>query len=687
MGKHLSSDRHFADIVALDVSSHFPMRHPMFNFDVLNELLITALADPTQAHNQQLAAFTLPHVVADGEILSVLIRLPQHETLDHLLAYMRARGKGNPLSYLQQYDWGETKRTLYRSLEGLLKKLHGRLAEMSRQANNKQYTYLSKDIIDGHAKAIERYTQALLDTLTGVFNALQDKANTLLADKANVSVTSSPDSQYPASGGSIRAVVNTAQTIDLSEQKWLKVRLHYDDPWKTPVYASNLTIKANGSVHADKLALQALPDRSSVSITKEHAQETEKVQGGVLTVTDLPPNTDTVTVEFNSEAGLEKQIQSSRNMIEARLDSVYVQVSEAMDPFLKEWKDRGLSCLADGVEDGIVDWGNDFADMFTPKFWSSLGDSIWEVGTSTFDTGVIYAKDFIDSVEKSVDKQVKAGRSWYLANTDTAPSDLSLAQAVDLFGKAASDAEESVGKNLHDNGERLKQKLTEFYHEVDNAVDRARLIGKYHKDILALPSEIAANNAPAIQHFIDTALMEIAPDWAKEIKQSQALPKAMALMRDPSAALTYSAYVMMILDAIPPNFYTYYGGKLGIYILLEVILEVIIGFFTLGAAAEARFALLMAKLAQKARKVKTIEGAEKAYHAFCDGLKELGRILGDLEALANKLIKRPERKIEGHPDTTLSQEIESKKRHGKCRCCHSSKHRTPKLFHGELERK
>ncbi|MCW8349301.1 hypothetical protein MD535_25300 [Vibrio sp. ZSDZ65] len=35
----------------------------------------------------------------------MLLRLAPHENTDRMLAYMRARGKGNPQTYLSRYEW------------------------------------------------------------------------------------------------------------------------------------------------------------------------------------------------------------------------------------------------------------------------------------------------------------------------------------------------------------------------------------------------------------------------------------------------------------------------------------------------------------------------------------------------------------------------------------------------------
>ena len=687
MGPSLTADRYFADIVKLEVKTHFKKHHPEFQLDDFAESIIAGIESMSDESMDSVISSGMPMVMESGEILSVLLRLPKHETVDRMLAYMRARGKGNPQTYLKQFDWSGAQKALGDELEALLKKIKGRVESLSAEADRLNYIYLSSDVYDTHVSTINTYAKKLTDNLSKAFKRLKSKSDRLLSDVSGVSVIQAPDHVYSAEAGNIEVVINAILKIDLEEQKWVKVQLFYDDPWQTPFLADNLCIKTNSIVHAEKVNLNKSANKSTESETAIHAIETSEKQGGVTAFDDLKSNTDVVTVEMVGEPGIEQQIKDSQALIERRLDSVYVQVSKAMQPFAFQWQTRGVASLADGIDDGIVDWGKDFTDMFSQDFWSSFGSIVWDAGASVLDTGVVYASEAIDNIQQSLEEQVKAGAGWYLSNTNKPVDELSLGDVAGLFSKAIEDGAESLREMMLDNGARLKEKLLEFYDDAEDAVERARLIAKYHEEIIALPRYIAENDAKALQTFIDTALKEIAPDWAKEINDTGALPKAMAVMRDPSSAITYSAYVVLLLDAIPPNFYTYYGGKLGIYVLLEVILNLILGFFTLGAGVAVRTTATAARLVVKGKQAKKLVGAQKALETFGEALDEMGKIMGDLEGLADKLAKRKGGKIQGRPNMTLSKQVESKKRKGKCTVCKSSEHRTPKVYRGELKRK
>ncbi|MHA2879762.1 DUF4150 domain-containing protein, partial [Vibrio campbellii] len=102
IGQTLSSDRYFQDMVSAEVIQHFTHYHPDTTFDVSKtcDALIGNLDQPLPHTTESLLAYTLPQVLEEGELLSVLLRLAPHETTDRMLAYMRARGKGNPQTYL-----------------------------------------------------------------------------------------------------------------------------------------------------------------------------------------------------------------------------------------------------------------------------------------------------------------------------------------------------------------------------------------------------------------------------------------------------------------------------------------------------------------------------------------------------------------------------------------------------------
>ncbi|MGR2703106.1 PAAR-like domain-containing protein [Vibrio campbellii] len=219
IGQTLSSDRYFQDMVSAEVIQHFTHYHPDTTFDVSKtcDALIGNLDQPLPHTTESLLAYTLPQVLEEGELLSVLLRLAPHETTDRMLAYMRARGKGNPQAYLADYNWQAAEKSINSELDALLNKLKSRLTFLRDEASKLQYAYLSEDVFDKHIDTLSSYMKLLPDLISGVFSKMQTKASELLANTDNVKVIKAADDLHSIESESIEAVVNTTKTIDTVE--------------------------------------------------------------------------------------------------------------------------------------------------------------------------------------------------------------------------------------------------------------------------------------------------------------------------------------------------------------------------------------------------------------------------------------------------------------------------------------
>ncbi|GAB7225438.1 hypothetical protein VoSk93_46590 [Vibrio owensii] len=219
IGQTLSSDRYFQDMVSAEVIQHFTHYHPDTTFDVSKtcDALIGNLDQPLPHTTESLLAYTLPQVLEEGELLSVLLRLAPHETTDRMLAYMRARGKGNPQTYLADYDWQAAEKSINSELDALLNKLKSRLTFLRDEASKLQYAYLSEEVFDKHIDTLSSYMKQLPELIAGVFSKMQTKASELLANTDNVKVIKAADDLHSIESESIEAVVNTTKTIDTVE--------------------------------------------------------------------------------------------------------------------------------------------------------------------------------------------------------------------------------------------------------------------------------------------------------------------------------------------------------------------------------------------------------------------------------------------------------------------------------------
>ncbi len=671
MGKSLTADPYFSDMVRVEVRSYFDKRHPDFTFDAFSESIIAGIESRSVETISQAMAYGLPMVLEEGEILSVLLRLPTHETIDNLLAYMRARGKGNPQSYLSNYDWESAKKSLNTALESILKRLKARIDFLKDEASRLGYDYLASDILSVHSQTVSDYTKTLTDLLTQVFDDLKSKSDTLMSDVSAVRVIQASDNMYSAEAQVVNVVVNAALSIDLQEQQWVKIRAIYDDHWQTPLPIENLKVVVNNDVvHEEKVALSKSATRSSESETKEHAIETHQVEGGVKTFDNLKPNAQDITIEAEGEPNIEKDIEDLQSSLEASLDGMYNALVNDMAGFQKQWDEEGYWCLGDGVVEGAKSWGSDLVEMFTPRFWSDAAETVSEVTSSAVDKLAIYAVKPYDSIRKTL-----LTEDGHLKNPTWILQELS---------DEANSFKDGVFETIDDAVENAK----ELYADGEEFIAKLECMAKYKKEILELPKKIAEGDVNSVEHFIDTVLFELDEDWAREIKESENYPKALAIIADHDSALTYLTYLNLITEAIPPNFYSYYGGKAGTYIALEIALTSVLAVCTLGAGAAARIATLTAKFAAGARKVKTVKNlshAAKALDTFIDTVKSMIDILSDYQQLAEKLLKRPLGKVKGKSATTMTMKKKNIERDAKCRLCHSKSHKTPRYKRGELD--
>ena len=666
MKKKLSSDPYFYNIVELETKSYFTHHHLNYSFSTLAEYILANIDSKDDNNISQLIAHTLPLVLDEGEILSTLLLLPKHETTDHLLAYMRARGKGNPHSYLQNYDWNKAKKTLNHELEALLTAIKLRIQSLSSEADRLNYAYLSKDIYTTHIDTINTFTKALADKLATVFDNLENKTNNLLSNGTPVSVIQSDKSLYSAEAQVINNVTNTALTIDIQEQQWVKIRAIHNDRWQTPLLAENIKITTNSIVHSEKSALNKSTLQSTVSETKELAVETQANEGGVVAFENLKPNTDLVIAEFKGEPGIEKEIENSRKSIEAYLDGIYNALVQDMSGFQQQWEEEGIFSLDDGVINGTKGWGSDLVELFSPRIWQDMGDTLSASGSDAYDYLYNYANDTYDSITKSITDEEGNLRNvtWFIAQLREDLSDIQQS-TFETIDDAIDNAQ-----SLYADGEDFLRKL--------------ECVAKNRQAILDLPKSLADGDIDAIELFVDTILMEIDPEWAKEIKESENFTKALAVIQDHSSAMLYNAYLSLIIEAIPPNFYTYHAGKAGAYIALEVLFTIALSILTLGVGAAARITAVTAKLALGTKRVSTLNHASKALNTFVDTTKGMVDVLQDYDKLADKLIKRPLGSVKGKGNETLTMTKTNVKRSGKCRLCQSDKHKTPKLYRGEV---
>jgi len=225
---------------------------------------------------------------------------------------------------------------------------------------------------------------------------------------------------------------------------------------------------------------------------------------------------------------------------------------------------------------------------------------------------------------------------------------------------------------------------------LESSADRIEKLLKHKKAILALPRDIAEGNPRKVQRFIDTVLMDIDPEMAMAIKENPDFHLVLELIADHDAALTYFAYANLYLEAVPPNFYAYVGGKGDAYVVIEVLLLIALSFLSLGAGTAARASMLAARLAavaKAANNVRKLKKAQAAIVAFTKTFEGFVDSAETLKTLGQKLSKSRNGGTfkKGSNGTTMTMRKESVKRDARCRICKKTTHTTPRAKRGCIE--
>ncbi|MBX9269070.1 hypothetical protein [Chromobacterium violaceum] len=396
---------------------------------------------------------------------------------------------------------------------------------------------------------------------------------------------------------------------------------------------------------------------------------TDKVNKPTLAYTHKDGNAELISRPQITE----KEISDDREVIIQGLDAAYLNLVDTMKPFQREWDAGPSSALADavwtGAKAGVSGWGEDCAEIFEAKTWKDLGSKVKDGAGAAYDTAAVYAIKVKNGIHQRVNKAAKV-----IDNADET-----------LFNWAWWEAEYNDEKKaLTKQAEALKAQALSHIKTAKETAEKVQKIYNHKNEILNLPNLIAEGDPKPIQKFIDTVLMDIDPELAKSIKQDKKFYLAIELMQDHDSILSYLTYATLCFEAIPPNFYAYLAAKGAAYLLAEIILTIIMALFTMGAGLVARVTSLVARIAASSARVatviKNIENAKKAFDAVIRFIEDYCDIAGRLHNLAEKLLEARQRglRIKGSTKTTIEAEKKLIKRDGKCACCHSSSHHTPR---------
>lgn len=383
----------------------------------------------------------------------------------------------------------------------------------------------------------------------------------------------------------------------------------------------------------------------------------------------------------------EKEIEEDRQLILQRLDAAYLNLVDYMESFQREWDADPMWALVHsvgaGAEAGASAWGDDFADMFKKETWIDLGTKVKKLAGKALDSAAENSRKIFNDIADTTQKAARyAGEvtekpdktvmnwAWWQANLE----------------EAEAEAKAAIGGYVD---KKVKQ-VNAGAQAVSEAVQKAKKIYKHREAILGLPELLVKGDPKPVQAFVDTVLMDIDPEVAKEIKADPNFYMVLELISDHDSLLSYLSYVGMAIEAIPPNFLGYLAAKGGVYLLIELVLLLVTALLSAGAAAAARIAGMSARLLASGGKLAT--AAKKVEHAR-EALEAVVRVINDfyaattsLRALGDKLRVARQRGLvlRGKTRTTIPARKESIKRHPKCQLCGSTKHTTPRFKLGTV---
>jgi len=374
----------------------------------------------------------------------------------------------------------------------------------------------------------------------------------------------------------------------------------------------------------------------------------------------------------------EKELSEDREWITTHLDGIYWPLVDAMKPFQEQWDQCGDDWLKillllrtaekEGSREGARAWAEDLGELFDGETWEKVGTWISDGTSAVADRISEYAKVQKKKIDELLEKPGETIFNW------------------SWLAKQASDAADSVGNTVNSATKAAKDTIN----TADEASRTAIKTWKHREAIARLPEILASGESAKLQQFVDTVLMDIDPKMAEEIKKNPNFHAVLELVDDPEAVLTYLEYASLMLEAIPPNFYAYIGGKAGTYIAIEIVLMIVLALLG-GVGVGARIAALTARLGATAAKIgtanKKIAAAKKAVEALIAMIERLAQVAGDLRAYGQKLAFARRRGVRASAATKNTAVVKRKgqKRERKCAICHSTKHTTPNIRRGNVK--
>ena len=186
------------------------------------------------------------------------------------------------------------------------------------------------------------------------------------------------------------------------------------------------------------------------------------------------------------------------------------------------------------MADGAATWAEDQAELADPDMWTSMWGSVSSAASKAYNITEDYAGEVYENVSADIDEAYEALK----------------ADPIEAI-RAANNKLIEAGEELIDDAIELGEEALEI---IGESAELANSLIKHRDAILALPDLITSGERSKIEYFVDTVLMEIAPDMANDLKDSDNYYIVLEVIAEHDTALIYSSYLTLTLDAIPPTF-------------------------------------------------------------------------------------------------------------------------------------
>ncbi|SEB04677.1 hypothetical protein [Rubrimonas cliftonensis] len=448
------------------------------------------------------------------------------------------------------------------------------------------------------------------------------------------------------------------------------VEARYADRWRTPMAGAEFDLYVNDARVVSAGRLLDYPDVGLAPGRPPGSEAEREAYARLGTFEHRNCEPGDARAEIIRDSSAEQEVDELAEAVRARLDGAYRALKDKMRPYQEQWDRWGYLSLpiaqAQGLAESAEEWAVGLGDLFTTQYWSEIGEGLSTLGSGALDTAraaggraLELADEIYDNRENFID-----GDWWWRQGEET----------VDSARQTAADLAATIGEGAA---------------AMERSSRAAAAVFRQRDAIMALPDLVVAGDVDGIERFIDTALADIDPDLAAQMRYDKTWQSSIELLHDGETAALFTTYLSLFLSATPPNFWHHIYGRAGFYVLVEVVL-LVIGALLGGAGAAARIAVITARLGRFAATAGRLgQAADKVMDAVRATIRMFDALrdsITDIDRLKDRLLMARRRSVQrGGTRSTLRHRRDTEERDGRCRVCGNRGHATPIPRRGQVD--